>query len=466
MSGRMNRMKYVAVLVSLLACCPVFAKKGALVVDSDPAGAIVLVDGVKKGQTPCSIENLDDGTYMIELRKTGFESFYTSASLIKGEQKNLRKATLVPITGLLLANSTPQGADVLIDGVLKGQTPLLLTDLALGEYRIEFRIKDRFLPCIKEVALENRLPVLLEANLDSRMARLTANSVPQGAEVRINGVLKGTTPVEINEITPGPAELRIAKQGYIPHIEQVTFEETTAYERAPLLEALPAGLTVYTDPPEATVFVDDKEIGLSPVTLDELDGGVHEVSVMLEGYAEQTKVINLQPSVSDSVDFTLLKDSGTLMLVSEPAGTDVYVDGKFYTTTLPRGGSNALSMPVAVLLKSGRSHNIQLFKDGYVSEKFRLKTKVDEVINRHESLKRIFIYDTLIVTKDSIIKCRLEYQLPNGDYYYERFQGAFGTAKADDVLRVEKITLDDECNSEARLLLQENDRIRPIKIEE
>jgi hypothetical protein len=115
-------------------------------------------------------------------------------------------------------------------------------------------------------------------------------------------------------------------------------------------------------------------------------------------------------------------------------------------------------MPLQVLLKAGAAHTIQLYKDGFVSSSFNLNTKVDEVVNKRQALKRIFVYDTRIVMQSEIIKCRLEHKLPNGDIYYERYPGIFGTAKAADILEVQTITIDDADNIDARRQMNESRR--------
>jgi hypothetical protein len=465
MKENMRWIKYFAVTavllaggLSLLTGCDknlLSGKTSSFSVTTTPAGAEVYVDGKAAGITPCTVGALAEGSYAVEIRKRGYERVYSNVFLAKGESKTL-KLEMKPIMGLLQAVSKPEGAEVLIDGVSKGTTPLLLTDLPLGEYRLEFQIKEKYLPRTKEVRLIDRSPMRIEVDLDSRMARLTVGSDPEGAEIRINGVLKGTTPMLVEDITPGNGDVRVEIKGYIPFVKEMAFAESTAYAIKPVLEALPAGLTVLSRPEGAKVFMNNKEVGTTPLTLCYLDGCFHDLRIALECYGEQIKVINLQPSVNDSVDFNLVKDSGILMLVTEPAGVDVYVDGTFYATTKSKEGSDVLSLPLQVLLKAGAAHTIQLYIDGFVSSSFELETKINEVVNKRQVLKRIFAYDTRIVMQDEIIKCRMEYKLPNGDIHYERYPGIYGTAKAADIVEVQIITIDDPDNVEARRQLNES----------
>lgn len=464
---RMNKNIFAILLsvgcLAILSGCDLkssLTRKGSIDVQSTPAGAEVYLNGELKGITPYEIRGLAAGNHPLEIRKDDYDQVVRNVRLEAGQNKKL-DIELVAATGLLLVESDPQGAEVIIAGVSKGTTPLLLTDLPLGEYEMEFR-SPQLLPRTVDARLVDRSPVHVMADLMSNMARLEVDSVPAGAEVRIDGVLKGTTPAVIEDVMPGESDVRVSKQGYTPYVKRMTFEAMRPYKINPTLESLPSGLTVITVPEGARVMIDKIAVGEAPITLDNLREGVHEVSVELIGYAEQSKIISLEPDLNDSIEFELVKDSGALVLVTEPANVEVFVNGILLTTTEPRGGADILSQPLRISLKAGRTHKIQLIRDGFVASTLDLETKVDEVITRQVVLRRIFVYDTKITTDNEIIKCRLEYRLPNGDIRYERYPGVFDTVKAADIRDVQPITIEDESNREARRLMQLNRQAVPV----
>jgi len=188
---------------------------------------------------------------------------------------------------------------------------------------------------------------------------------------------------------------------------------------------------------------------------------MHNITATLEGYASQTKTIQLEPDTNDSVEFSLVKDSGTLVVDTEPAYVEIYVDGTLLATTQPKGSLDSLSRPVRIMLKAGSDHQVQFVREGFVSSSLKVRTEIDQVVTRHEVLKRIFVYDTKITTDSEIIKCRLEYKLPNGDIYYERYPGVFDTAKAADIRDVQPISIDDKSNRAARHLIEESKQVVP-----
>jgi hypothetical protein len=445
----------ISVGLTLTGCeLEIQSSKGSISVKSAPDRAQIFVNGAPQGQTPAVVGGLVAGEYLVELRSEGYERSYKSVSLLDGQELAL-DLSLKAITGLLLIDSNPQGADVVIGEISKGNTPLLLTDLPLGKYTLKFR-SAKLLPRTMTTELIDRTPVRVFAELISNTAQLTVTSTPEDAEVRIDGILVGTTPVTVEEVQAGMADVKVSRRGYTPYSKKINFVATKPYKINAELEALPSGLTIITTPEGARVMVDNQLLGAAPVTLSKLKEGPHEITASLDGYATKTKTIYLEPDINDSVEFNMVKNSGTLVIDTEPAYVHIYVDGKLLTTTQPKGGSDSISQPIRITLKSGIDHVIQLVREGFVSSTDTVQTEIDQVVMRHDVMKRIFVYDTKIITASEIIKCRIEYKLPNGNIYYERYPGVFNTAKASTIRDVQPISLDDESNREARRMIEQS----------
>jgi len=451
----MNLLVLMAMLLSGCDLDLTIQRKGQISIKSDPDRAKVLINGKVQGQTPCVIRGLMGGDYLIELRKEGYNKLYKSVSLLDGQQLEL-ELKMKPVNGLLLVESNPPGADVFIDGISKGRTPLLIYDLPVGSYKFEFKSETQ-LPRTVSVDVTDRLPKRVYAELISNTARLTVHSTPEGAEVRINGVKMGETPLTIEEIKAGQTEIKVYKRGYKPYLASMSLEATKSYEIGPELEALPAGLTVISVPEGAKITIDKKPVGIAPLTLTDLSDGMHEVVAEMPGYETKTKTIFLEPDINDSVEFIMKKNSGTLVLDTEPANVQVYVDGKFITTTMPKDGSDTISQPVRITLKADCDHTLQLVREGFIPNETTVRVGIDKMVTLHEVLKRIFVRDIKVVTKkNNVYKARLEYRLPNGDLYLEFYPGVFDTIKADDIREATPITLDDEINREARRLIEQS----------
>ena len=438
----------------LLAGCNRVRKVKVLQIISDPISAEVFVDGKKRGVTPLKLQNITTGVYLLELRKDGFVSSFENITIMKGDLQEVKK-TLKPIHGLLLVDSNPTGAELTVDGVFKGTTPVLISDLPLGSYTLSFKATGK-LPRIITTELKNRMPIHILADLASNMAQLTVNSMPTNAEVRVDGNLVGKTPLVYDRVQAGRAEVSVSFKGYKPYVKKMKFEASKPYTITTTLEALPSGLTLISNPKNARILLDGKFVGKTPLTVTKVNSGTHEVVARLPGYAKQTKTIQLEPDAKQSLEFSLVKDSGTLVVDTEPALVEIYIDGRHVTTTKLKGASDSLSLTARLLLKSKKPHKIQFVREGFLSKEISIHTKINEVVTKHIVLKRIFVYDTRITTKKEVIDCRIEYKLPNGDIYYERYPGVFDTVKAADITKVESISIDDQRNRSARQLINQN----------
>jgi len=114
---------------------------------SNPSGAKVYVNGSRKGVTPLRVL-LRLGKYRVRLAKSGYKNVDTSVTLDKTtpplsvtlpeQEPPTKKGTPTEqstVYAFLKVASNPSGAQVYVDGSLKGMTPLKVR-LGLGKYRV------------------------------------------------------------------------------------------------------------------------------------------------------------------------------------------------------------------------------------------------------------------------------------------------------------------------------------------
>ena len=129
------------------------ATVGSVSVDSAPAGAEIVFDDVRLAdKTPFVIENVPVGTkHAIRIELPMHTPYIDSLTIPATGAETPVMALLKPITGKLVVVSRPPGADVLIDGQLRGRTPATLLDIDMGSAkRLELRLKDHG-PYIQEL---------------------------------------------------------------------------------------------------------------------------------------------------------------------------------------------------------------------------------------------------------------------------------------------------------------------------
>lgn len=133
---------------------------------------------------------------------------------------------------------------------------------------------------------------------DSSSGSIRLVSIPKGASVYIGGEKKGETPLVVSGLTPGAASVRLEMAGYDSWKKtlQVKKGKVTNSGKIILTPAVvhTGSIRVTTVPSGATVTIDGKEVGLSPITVKELSVGTHVVNLTLAGYPSWEKKVEVR----------------------------------------------------------------------------------------------------------------------------------------------------------------------------
>jgi PKD repeat protein len=223
-----------------------------------------------------------------------------------------------PATTLSIA-SDPPGAAVFIDNVIKGRTPLTLTDTAIGDHRITITM-DGYEEYIRNIVVESVTPLTIAAVLTRSVPQPTTQppqngsiaitSIPSGAEVYIDGWQNGITPTIISEILPGNHQVTLSSKGYDnwSHIVSVGSGRMSAINAELVVtKEITGSLAVITDPSGAEIFIDGDFKGVSPVTLPGLSPGTHTVLLTLKEYANTTTNISITAGQTQKYSVELKK---------------------------------------------------------------------------------------------------------------------------------------------------------------
>lgn len=132
-------------------------------------------------------------------------------------------ASRVAPVGWLLVRTTPPGANVTLNGVGRGQTPLSLRDVPFGSHRIEVS-HTGFLSQTRDITVSadgnvaavgiDLLPVAPDASVTPALGSVAVESRPEGARVILDGQLLGMTPTVLSGISVGSHQLRLERDGY------------------------------------------------------------------------------------------------------------------------------------------------------------------------------------------------------------------------------------------------------------
>ncbi len=126
-------------------------------------------------------------------------------------------------TGSMLIKSVPLAADVYVNGKKRGITPLLLTDLKEGKYKVKI-VKENHKDFKKTIIVRHGEKTNVITKLRALYGHLKVKSTPTGAEVFLDGVKKGDTPLIFKDLKPGKYDLIVTKDGYISYNEEVVIK--------------------------------------------------------------------------------------------------------------------------------------------------------------------------------------------------------------------------------------------------
>jgi len=175
----------VLLIVAAGAAAALFMPRNTseLKVNSDPAGASVLLNGRLAGATPLSIKDLPAGNYSLRVEKDGFESSVRAINLGNGE--SIISESLKPTkVGSLKVEIRPAGAEVRLDGRFLGHTPLSMSDIPAGTHELLIqkpnfesfaqRIEITDEPMVfAEFELKDKILAMLRANVDGEKHRIS-----------------------------------------------------------------------------------------------------------------------------------------------------------------------------------------------------------------------------------------------------------------------------------------------------
>ena len=149
---------------------------------------------------------------------------------------------------------------------------------------------------------------LLDQVRKSRRGRLRVEADQAGAVVKLDGKEVGTVPFE-GEVPAGAHQLVVVSaDGSLGYSGKIMVQPRVLNRMVLALKRFGGLLSVYSSPRGAEILVDGELTSLTPVDDIALAAGVHEVTVRLLGYLEQTRTIELRAGQQVRLDLELKRE--------------------------------------------------------------------------------------------------------------------------------------------------------------
>ena len=276
-------------------------KTGWIILDSDPSGASVYINDEFVGNTPLSNYKQAYGTYQYKLESPNYHPATGVIELNAGRFE--QKITLKPAFGSISVKSNIAGAKIVLDGKQTGkQTPATLTEIPSGSHTISLQ-KDKYAPRQQEVMVEDGQTANVSMTLDARFARITINSI-DGAEIYSNGKLLGKGRIS-EDLMEGYYDIEVR----LDHHKSVTKQIQVIAGKSEEITLNPVpkygSLDIVSTPHDASVTIDGKSYGKTPLTVEQLMEGEHTVQLTLDNYQPETKIITIIEKQTVSLQISL-----------------------------------------------------------------------------------------------------------------------------------------------------------------
>ncbi len=120
---------------------PLAIGEGTAEFEGPPAGRL-FIDGKDRGALPIRLTDLGPGRHAWKVTSPKFEPQEGDLDFVQGKNY-LIEVPMVSASGVFLFETSPAGAEVLLDGTSVGTTPLRLEGIPLGVHGVVLRLADR-----------------------------------------------------------------------------------------------------------------------------------------------------------------------------------------------------------------------------------------------------------------------------------------------------------------------------------
>lgn len=297
-----------------------------LIITSDPAEADLYINDQPAGKTPYQNE-LPVGKYTWRVSKELYLPEAGVADLITGRDKLVMNVKMKPNFGTLTISSSPEeDATVSLDGISSEKiTPCTIDKVPTGDHSISVS-RDMYETTTQHVTVEAGEAKHVTVYMNPTFAQVTVTSEP-AADIYVNGQLKSNSTWQ-GRLNPGVYTFEARLEKYTTATEQQTV--IVGHPLNVNLTPTPktGSLKIITTPYNATIKIDGKDVGKSPITIKNKLIGDYSVELSLQGYATSNQKVTITQGETAEINIKL---QNTVMQVEKapaPSVSNLSVDSK------------------------------------------------------------------------------------------------------------------------------------------
>jgi hypothetical protein len=203
-------------------------------------------------------------------------------------------------------STDPKGANIFIDGVERGVTPKIISDLETGPHNLILNYPG-YERLQKRIMVEDGKTLPISEYLVPKTGSLSILSDPIGATVYLDNFVKGQTPLDIPELPVKDYMIRLELKDYQMLGRRITVQYAENTTQKYTLVPLPGKLNLFTSPGGATILVGGKKYtsNSSGIATIDLTVGNYKITVNKDGYESMEKTISVKANDHSTLDINL-----------------------------------------------------------------------------------------------------------------------------------------------------------------
>ena len=230
-----------------------------------------------------------------------------------------------------------QGASVYVDGSLIGTAPCTSSRLSSGSHAVRI-VKHMYKESSATVEIRDGETLDYRPSLQADFAKVTLKTTA-GADIYVDGQKKGTS-TWTGDLRSGEHLFEAVMSGYRTSSIYRTISATPSAQMYDIPAPTPIlGFVNIISSPISDVYVDEKHVGRSPLSLD-LIVGKHTVVFKKDGFWTQEKVVEVKENESSTVKVALEEGSDAVSLSSNGTA-NCYVVSSSGTYSFPTVKGNS-----------------------------------------------------------------------------------------------------------------------------
>ncbi|MBU4485376.1 MAG: PEGA domain-containing protein, partial [Candidatus Delongbacteria bacterium] len=277
-----------------------------------------------------AIFRIPSGNHKFSFIKDGFKEQSTEINLTSDKSvditleagQNKKKLKLPSIVRL---NSNPNGAEIYLNEQKIGLTPLQY-NLLPGFYNLKI-MKDLYYTKLTDFTVNEgetfELPVI---DLKPRFGSLAITSQPERCKIYVDGIFEGYSPLKKEMFLSGSHTVRAESELYHDEIQDFHIADGENKNISLNLKQAFGVLYINSKPEGAKVFIDDKEVGVTPYNNSRISSKIYKIRLEKRFYSDVTKSTEVKDAQKTNVDFVMDMNVGILNINADKS--DIFVNGK------------------------------------------------------------------------------------------------------------------------------------------